>query len=274
MFRALLMIVVLGFTASAAGQPSSPPPQITEKVGSHDPYPTHSVTFANGVRGIPDITYDTQTGYRPLRLDLYLPKDSIERPATGFPLVIYIHGGAWLTGNSRHATPFADFPGVLASLAAKGYVVASINYRLSNEAPFPAQIQDVKTAIQWLKANADAYGIDSTHVVTWGVSAGGYLAVLASVTCHAAALEPKRSSEFVAPDAVHATATAMPVPDCVQGAVSWYGAFDMSTIAAQATQDGAFRGMIAAAPSGGCSAASALGNAHQHNSPRRARSVT
>ncbi|MEO7102742.1 MAG: alpha/beta hydrolase [Gemmatimonadaceae bacterium] len=237
--RAALVAMALGATPRAHAQLPSPLPEIAANASKSDPYPAHSVTFANGVKGIPDVVYDTPDGYRPLTLDLYLPPDSERRPAAGFPLVIYIHGGGWLAGNSRHATPFVDFSGVLASLAARGYVVASINYRLSGAARFPAQIQDTKSAIRWLGTNASKWGIDPKRSLAWGVSAGGHLAALAAVSCGQNTLEPQRFRKSVVPDANNNVGTASDVSDCVQGAVAWYGVFDMSTITAQAKLDGA-----------------------------------
>jgi acetyl esterase/lipase len=236
---AALIAVRLGIAAPAAAQLPTPLPAIGANASKGDPYPAHSVTFPNGVKGVPDVVYGVPAGYQPLTLDLYLPADSVKRSAIGFPLVIYIHGGAWLAGNSRRAVPFVDFPGVLASLSARDYVVASVNYRLSGAARFPAQIQDVKAAIRWLKANAPAYGIDPARVLTWGVSAGGYLAALAAMSCGSAALGPQPSMHSVAPDSKADRGNASHVSDCVQGAVAWYGVFDMSTIAAQARQDDA-----------------------------------
>src|SRR5262249_39824522 len=105
-------------------------------------------------------------------------------------------------------------------------------YRLSSEARFPAQIQDVKTAIRWLRVNAAKYGIDSTRVATWGASAGGHLAALAGVSCGVKALEPEAAM------ATGPTKTVAPAPstDCVQAVVTWFGVFDFSTIQAQARE--------------------------------------
>ncbi|HEX6012562.1 MAG TPA: alpha/beta hydrolase, partial [Geminicoccaceae bacterium] len=88
---------------------------------------------------MPRLTFWEPASYRPLSLDLYLPPEAAERPTTGFPVVVFVHGGGWLGGDPRRSGPFVDFPGVLASIAARGYVVASIEYRLSGEATFPAQ---------------------------------------------------------------------------------------------------------------------------------------
>jgi acetyl esterase/lipase len=129
MIRAVLIAIALSVSVSAAAQLPSPLPEVAADNVKVDRYPGHDVTIPNGVRGIPGAVYWEPVGYRPLTLDLYLPPSSIERPATGFPLVMYIHGGGWMGGDAHRSGPFVDFPGVLASLSAKGYVVASIEYR-------------------------------------------------------------------------------------------------------------------------------------------------
>jgi acetyl esterase/lipase len=234
--------------SSVVAQLPSPLPEIAAQPAQADRYPAHGVTFSNGVKGVPGVVYWTQTGYRPLTLDLYLPPKSVQRPAAGFPLVVFIHGGAWMGGDSRRIGPFVDFPAVLAALAARGYVVASVEYRLSGEAIFPAQIQDVKAAIRFLRTKAADYGIDPARALTWGASAGGHLAALAAVSCGVQTLEPAQS--IAASSAVvgaGSVATAN-VSDCVQGGVAWFGVFDMATIAAQAKQDGAFSRDVADTP--------------------------
>jgi acetyl esterase/lipase len=102
-------------------------------------------------------------------LDLYAPKK-----ATGVPLIVWIHGGAFLFG-SKEGFPVEPVP---LHLLLEGYEVASINYRLSPEALFPAQFQDCKAAIRWLRAHADELGIDPNRIGVWGASAGGNLAAL------------------------------------------------------------------------------------------------
>src|SRR5262249_45362498 len=183
--------MLVGLSADVVGQLPQPTPQIAEQATGIDRYPTHQVSFANGVRGLPDVVYWNRLGYRPLTLDLYLPPASLKQPETGFPLVVQIHGGGWLRGDKRFTAPFVDWPGVLASLASKGYVVASINYRLSSEATFPAQAQDVKSAIRWLRVNAATYSIDPARVAAWGASAGGHLPALARRVCAPTPLEPQ-----------------------------------------------------------------------------------
>jgi acetyl esterase/lipase len=212
-----------------------------------DHYPAPPVRFANGVRGVPAVVYRTQPGYRPLTLDLYLPPATARKPAHGFPLVVYIHGGAWMGGDSRRSGVFVDFPAVLAALAARSYVVASVDYRLSGEAIFPAQIQDVKAAIKFLRLHAADYGIDPARAIAWGASAGAHLAALAAVSCGAQPLEPRQTTPPAAPESQPApdspAGTAAPsdvdVSDCVQASVAWFGVFDMATIQVQARHDSA-----------------------------------
>ena len=110
-------------------------------------------------------------GHERQKLDIYLPKERSESPA---PLIIWIHGGAWRAGSKDRcpARRFLD----------KGCAVASINYRLSQHAIFPAQIEDCKAAIRWLRANAGKYGFDPKRFGVWGSSAGGHLVALLGTT--------------------------------------------------------------------------------------------
>lgn len=105
------------------------------------------------------------------RLDIYRPENSAEKP---LPLVVHIHGGGWQGGSK--------FPCPVAGMAAQGYVVASIEYRFSQKARFPAQIQDCQAAIRWLRANAKTYNIDTEHVGVVGGSAGGHLSALVATS--------------------------------------------------------------------------------------------
>ena len=221
----------------ALAQLPTPPPEVSADKAKADHYQAQDVAFPNGVKGIPGVVYSELVGYRALTLDLYLPPTSLKRPAVGFPLVLYIHGGGWLAGNARRSVPFVDFPSVLASLSARGYVVASIEYRLSGEAKFPAQAEDVKASIRWLRLHASTYQIDSSRFLAWGVSAGGYLSSLAAVSCETPALDRKQSAQNFVPDTIAAPITTSNVSECVQGAVAWYGVFDLATIATQAQQD-------------------------------------
>jgi acetyl esterase/lipase len=119
-----------------------------------------------GVKVERDLQY-ALAGEHPLRLDLYLP----EKTTGKLPLIIWIHGGGWQSGskaNCRPALPYLD----------EGYAVASIDYRLSGVAAFPAPIHDCKGAVRWLRANAAKYNLDSERFAAFGSSAGGHLVAL------------------------------------------------------------------------------------------------
>jgi acetyl esterase/lipase len=98
-------------------------------------------------------------------------------PAAGgpYPVVIYLHGGGWRMGD-RKGTPD------LAAFAARGFATVSIEYRLSGEAIFPAALEDVKTAIRWVRKEATSFGFDPDAIGLWGASAGGHLAAMAALT--------------------------------------------------------------------------------------------
>jgi acetyl esterase/lipase len=106
-------------------------------------------------------------------LDLYGPK----KPRN-VPLLVWIHGGAFLFG-SKEGFPAEPVP---LHFLLEGYAVASINYRLSSEAVFPAQLEDCKAAVRWLRAHAEEFGIDPDRIGVWGASAGGTLAALLGTT--------------------------------------------------------------------------------------------
>lgn len=118
-----------------------------------------------GVKATYDLEY-VPKGHERNKLDIYEPEDA----KGALPLVVWVHGGAW-RGGSKDRCP-AVF------LVNQGYTVASINYRLSQHDIYPAQIEDCKAAIRFLRANADKYHIDTKHVGVWGASAGGHLVAL------------------------------------------------------------------------------------------------
>ncbi|MGD8787255.1 MAG: alpha/beta hydrolase [Phycisphaerales bacterium] len=117
-----------------------------------------------------DLPYVTN-GHERQKLDLYLPKTDNDKK---LPLIIWIHGGAWLAGSKDGGVPRAYL--------VDGYAVASLNYRLSQHAIFPAQIQDCKAAVRWLRANAKKYNIDPNSFAAWGPSAGGHLVAMLGTT--------------------------------------------------------------------------------------------
>ena len=196
----------------------APAPATVTPPPSTGPYGPQKLTFPGGVSALFDVPYANLRGFRPLTLDLYVPAAR----NMALPLVVFVHGGGWNGGDTRHAAGIADFPRELANLAAQGYVVASVNYRLSGEARFPAAVQDVKFAIRWLRAQARELNVDITRVALWGDGAGGQLAALAGVTCGVATFDPEPPNK-----------DAGELPSiCVQAVIDWYGASDLQNLAA------------------------------------------
>lgn len=115
-----------------------------------------------------DLVYDTLSG-RPLHLDIFLPKHPIRRQP---PVVAMVHGGGWRSGDKTMNHYMAT------ALAKQGYAAISIEYRLSMEALYPAGIQDIKTAIRWIRHHRATYGWDANHVALLGCSSGGQMAAL------------------------------------------------------------------------------------------------
>ena len=175
-----------------------------------DRFPSLATPFPGGVSAWRDVTYQQLPGYRPQVIDLYVPATPGPHP-----LVMYIHGGGWMGGHTRHSGALADFPKVLAALAAEGFVVASLEYRLSGEAHFPAQLQDANAALRFLAANARAYRIDPARIGLWGGSAGGHLAALTGLACRNIDLDPASARD-----------------GCATAVATWYGVFDFGAMAA------------------------------------------
>jgi len=110
------------------------------------------------------------------KLDLAYPKN----PGTKLrPALVVIHGGGWIEGDKSSFTSLKHWaPGNIIDFAKLGFVAASLNYRMSDEAPFPAALEDCKNAVRWLRAHADEFHIDSNKIGAYGNSAGGHLALL------------------------------------------------------------------------------------------------
>ncbi|MBK5223193.1 MAG: alpha/beta hydrolase [Acidimicrobiia bacterium] len=125
-----------------------------------------------------DVVFGTGGG-RDLRCDIYTPPGDVESA----PAIILVHGGAWRQGDRTQLRGY----GVL--LGREGYVCIAPEYRLTPEAPWPAQIHDVKAAIRWVRANADRLGVDPDRIAIEGNSAGAHLALLAAGTTGLAAFE-------------------------------------------------------------------------------------
>lgn len=106
-----------------------------------------------------------------LNLDIVTPGDDSSTPR---PAIVFVHGGGWMGGEKT--TTSNDW------LAEAGFFTVSIDYRLTDVAPFPAQIHDVKAAIRWVRENAEAWNVDPDRIGVWGSSAGGHLSALCAVT--------------------------------------------------------------------------------------------
>jgi len=148
-----------------------------------------------------DLQYAAPAGHA-LFADLHLP-----RRATGaIPAILWLHGGGWRHGN-RHTGPDLS-----QHFARRGFAMVAVDYRLTRHARFPAQIEDVKTAIRWVRSIAADYGIDTSRIGLWGASSGGHLAALAALTA---------DSQFTAADAPYLEHSSAP-----QAVVDGYGPTD------------------------------------------------
>ena len=149
-----------------------------------------------------------RVGEKSLRMDVYAP----DNPKGPLPAVIYIHGGGWRRGDKSQQT------GV--PLVSHGYVVASINHRPSQEAIFPAQIEDCKAAVRFLRANAKKYSIDAGHIGVWGDSSGGHLSALVGTSGDVKELEGRVGEH-------------LDQSSRVQAACVYYGPIDFLSIMSQ-----------------------------------------
>jgi acetyl esterase/lipase len=129
-------------------------------------YAAGEVTVEHGVRIVRDIQYSHAN--ERLKLDIYEPEEFAGR----LPVIVMIHGGGWVSADK------SAYGGTAIEFARRGFAVACINYRYSTQALFPAQIIDCKTAIRWLRANADRYHFDKARFAAMGNSAGGHLVAL------------------------------------------------------------------------------------------------
>ena len=227
---AALLAIALSGCAGAAAPTSAPTPAVAKPAATAAPVATTAAAATTPVappaaglppRGGPgggagatvtavpvlkDAAY--ATGSSAQKLDLYVPAGS-----GPFPLIINIHGGGFMMGDKGN-------PDMADAFLAAGYAVASINYRLSGEAKAPAQIQDAKAAVRWLRANAAKYKLDPQRFASFGASAGGNLAALLGTSCGAAALE--------GPELGNADQSS-----CVQAVVDWFGPTDFLQMDAQ-----------------------------------------
>jgi acetyl esterase/lipase len=158
-----------------------------------------------------DIEY-ASVGETALLLDLHTPS-GLKQP----PLIVYVHGGAWRAGSK------SDVP--IAGLIDHGFAIASVDYRLSTQARFPAQIHDIKAAIRFLRAKASTFGINTEKIAIIGSSAGGHLAALVGVTNGHRELEGRVGDHLDQRSDVNTI-------------VSFYGASNLQSILGQSTEFG------------------------------------
>jgi len=150
------------------------------------------------------------------KLDIYWP-DKFDGP---YPVIVSIHGGGYCTGDKLGSDALVAWEGLK-----RGYAVVSVNYRLSSEATFPAQINDVKAAIRFIKAHADEYDLNTQKIAVWGASAGGTLSALAGAST----------------DVKELTDLSLGNPDQserVQAVVNWCGPINLSTMDDQYKESG------------------------------------
>lgn len=153
------------------------------------------------LRDVVFATVDSQE----LKLNLFMP-ESVESP----PLVVFVHGGSWLGGSYKSCS--------VKWLVDEGYAVASVGYRLSQVATFPAQVHDCKAAVRWLRAHADEYGYDASRIGAFGESAGGYLVLMLGVT---SALPPDDAGYYEG-----VVGDCLGESSAVQAVVDYFGASD------------------------------------------------
>ncbi|MFM6932242.1 MAG: alpha/beta hydrolase fold domain-containing protein, partial [Novosphingobium sp.] len=218
--RISALLAISAVTLLSAGADAAPPRDfvVADHPLSEDVALARPRLWPGGVTSLSDVRYAANSGWRRQTVDIYMPP----KKAGPKPLVLYIHGGGWMNGDSRHFGSLADFPAVAARLASEGFVVAAVEYRHAAEARFPSQVQDIRAALRFLKGNAAKYGIDSARTGLIGGSAGAHLAAIAAFSCGDGSL-----------DAAGTKAEAG--SECVQALVGWYGVYDVPALNAART---------------------------------------
>lgn len=176
-----------------------------------------SMAFADGIVSLPadfseptchcrfNIEYANKSGM-PLHLHIIVPNQD-EGSSDIFPLILFIQGSAWF--KQDNGSSLAQ----LARFAQRGFVIAIVEYRPSPVAPFPAQIQDTKTALRFMKKHADSYHVDSEKVILWGTSSGGHTAVMTGLTLNNQASDDE---------------STVGKPISVKAVINYYGPTDIS----------------------------------------------
>jgi len=152
-----------------------------------------------------DVIFAESPGFRPLTLDVHYPRPS----GPLLPAVLFVHGGGWRLGSRRVFVPGIGPAESFGRVTAAGYALVSIDYRLSREARFPAPVEDVLAAVNWIRHKGAQGHLDASRIVLWGESSGAHLAALA----------------------------AFREPTWVRGVVDWYGPSNLTTLGAQLHPD-------------------------------------
>ena len=203
------LLAIMLFAAVTASSVSSAQPAATNAPAATPAAPKPKKPFVDNIPADVQVVRDLEYvpgGGASQSLDLYLPKSD----GKTLPLVMFIHGGGWNSGTKNDWHPsFHD-------LLTHGFAVATINYRLSTQALYPAAVYDCKAAIRWLRAHAADYHYDPDHIGVWGHSAGGHLAALMGVSNGVAVLEGNEGTTGVSSD--------------VQAACDWSGPTDLNKV--------------------------------------------
>jgi acetyl esterase/lipase len=170
--RLLLVALLLPLVVAADG--AAPAPAQPARPAQQRPIPADLEVVRDVVFG--------KGGERNLKLDIVRPKATATAP---MPVVVFVHGGGWEAGIKDSAVPML-FP-----LAHKGFFCVTVEYRLVPEAPWPAQIEDCKCAVRFLRAKAAEYNIDPQRIGAWGASAGGHLVAMLGTAGGAKEMEGK-----------------------------------------------------------------------------------
>lgn len=193
---------------------------IGSAVLAQQPAPTTQRVLRPGERLVPAYPKGTQrllnlvyvtNGHERQKLDLFIPPNA----TNPVPVIIWVHGGAWKAG-SKENSPATRF-------LRNGYAVASINYRLSQHAIFPAQIEDCKGAVRWLRAHAKEYNLDPDRFAAWGASAGGHLVALLGTTGNVKSFDVGENLDF---------------SSRVQAVVDFFGPTDLTLMSKDAPPNG------------------------------------
>ncbi len=208
--RSAILIVVFIPSITAQAPPPDPPKGYLNHTLLKIAYALKTLKLVDTKPAIPDhmiahqgIVYK-QTDARDLKIDIY-HKKSLKEEA---PLLLFIHGGSWKSGDRD------DYRRYLIDYAEKGYITASVAYRFSQEAIFPAQLNDIVCAIQWLKTHCHDYRINPEKIALIGGSAGGHLAMMAA---------------YMGGESRYPGSCDYPVDASVQAIVNLYGPADLTT---------------------------------------------